>query len=92
MSILDQASQPADGWDGMVERSSGRISDVLSTHRFESGEDLAQTLERYVRLYNQHLPKLALQHQTPIPAMKNWREQRPDLFKKRISNRPGLNT
>lgn len=42
--------------DGMVERFNGRISDVLATHWFESGEDLAQTLERCVWLYNQYLP------------------------------------
>ncbi|MDN0085246.1 IS481 family transposase [Crenobacter sp. SG2305] len=76
--------------NGMVERFNGRISDVLATHRFESGEDLAQTLGRYVLLYNQHLPQLALQHQTPIQAMKGWQKQRPELFKKRVSNRPGL--
>jgi hypothetical protein len=44
----------------MVERFNGRISDVLATHRFESGKDLAETLERYALLYNQHLPQLAL--------------------------------
>lgn len=78
--------------NGMVERFNGRISDVLATHRFESGTDLAVTLERYVLLYNQHLPQLALQHRTPIQAMKDWQKQRPDLFKKRVSNRPGLDT
>lgn len=78
--------------NGMVERFNGRISEVLATHRFESGEDLSTTLERYVLLYNQHLPQLALQHRTPIQAMKEWQKQRPDLFKKRVCNRPGLDT
>ncbi|OBU84612.1 Fis family transcriptional regulator [Chromobacterium subtsugae] len=73
--------------NGMVERFNGRISDVLATHRCESGKDLGETLQRYVLLYNQHLPQLALQHRTPIQA---WQKQRPDLFKKRVSNRPGL--
>lgn len=45
----------------------------VNTHRFHSGEDLAQTLERYVWLYNQHLPQLALQHRTPIQAMPHRR-------------------
>ncbi|GGY25115.1 hypothetical protein GCM10011289_30980 [Paludibacterium paludis] len=76
--------------NGMVERFNGRISDVLATHRFESGKDLAETLERYVLLYNQHLPQLALQHRTSIQAMKEWQKQRPELFKKCVSNRPGL--
>lgn len=76
--------------NGMVERFNGRISEVLTTHRFTSGEDLAATLTRYVQLYNQHLPQLALQHRTPIQTMKDWQRQQPDLFKKRVCNRPGL--
>ncbi|ASJ24588.1 fis family transcriptional regulator [Laribacter hongkongensis] len=76
----------------MVERFNGRISEVLATHRFESGQDLATTLEQYVWLYNQHLPQLALQHRTPVQAMKEWRKQRLDLFKKRVCNRPGLDS
>ncbi len=31
------------------ERFNGRISDVLTTHRFDSAQNLAQTLSRYVR-------------------------------------------
>ncbi|KAF0815178.1 hypothetical protein IGB42_00255 [Andreprevotia sp. IGB-42] len=76
----------------MVERFNGRISEVLATHRFESGEDLAQTLARYVWLYNQHLPQLALRHRTPVQAMKDWARERPDLFHKRVINRPGPDT
>ncbi|RXZ44528.1 hypothetical protein [Crenobacter cavernae] len=68
----------------------GRIAEVLATHRFHSGEDLVQTLERYVWLYNQHLPQRALQHRTPLQAMKDRQKQRPELFVKRVSNRPGL--
>ncbi|RXZ42061.1 IS481 family transposase [Crenobacter cavernae] len=78
--------------NGMVERFNGRIAEVLATHRFHSGEDLAQTLARYVWLYNQHLPQLALQHRTPLQAMKDWQKQRPELFVKRATNRPGLDT
>lgn len=33
--------------NGMVERFNGRISDVLATRRYVSGEDLEQTLKRY---------------------------------------------
>ncbi len=36
----------------MVERFNGRIADVLKTHRFNSREDMEQTLQRYVALYN----------------------------------------
>ncbi|MBP8812269.1 MAG: transposase [Laribacter sp.] len=76
--------------NGMVERFNGRIREVLATHRFESGQDLSTTLERYVWLYNQHLPQLALQHRTPVQSLKAWQKQHPGLFKKRVCNRPGL--
>ena len=56
--------------NGMVERSNGRIGDVLKTHRFSSGEDLEQTLLRYVALYNHQLPQSALKSKTPMQAMK----------------------
>jgi transposase InsO family protein len=36
--------------NGMVERFNGRISEVLATHRYRSGEDLKSALERYARL------------------------------------------
>jgi len=38
----------------------------------------------------QGLLQLALQQRTPIQAMKDWQKLRPDLFKKRVNNRPGL--
>ncbi len=43
--------------NGMVERFNGCIADVLKTHLFTSGEDLEQTLMRYVALYNHQLPQ-----------------------------------
>ncbi|WP_238394081.1 DDE-type integrase/transposase/recombinase, partial [Rhodovulum sulfidophilum] len=36
--------------NGMVERFNGRIEEVLQSHRFHSGEDLEQTILRYVHL------------------------------------------
>ena len=75
--------------NGMVERFNGRISDVLKTHRFHSGEDMRQTLERYAHLYNHQLPQSALQSKTPIQAMKDWYDDKPELFIKRPTNRPG---
>ena len=56
----------------MVERFNGRIADVLKTHRFNSREDMEQTLLRYVALYNHQLPQSALKSSTPIQAMKDW--------------------
>lgn len=41
----------------------GGISEVLVT-----------TLDRYVWLYNQHLPRLALQHRTLVQVLKEWRK------------------
>ena len=75
--------------NGMVERFNGRIADVLKTHRFNSAEDLEQTLMRYVALYNHQLPQSALQSKTPIQAMKQWHQTDPGLFNKRPYDRPG---
>jgi transposase InsO family protein len=38
--------------NGMVERFNGRISEVLKTTRFRSGEHLEDTLQRYAALYS----------------------------------------
>ncbi|EAR22044.1 putative transcriptional regulator, Fis family protein [Nitrococcus mobilis Nb-231] len=53
----------------MVERFNGRISDVLATTHFRSGEDLQTTIERHVKLYNEHLPQRALQHQPAVAGI-----------------------
>ena len=65
----------------MVERFNGRISDVLKTHHFISGQDLEETLLRYVILYNEHLPQAALNSKTPSTAMLDWYSVHPHLFK-----------
>lgn len=75
--------------NGMVERFNGRLEQVLQTHRFNSAEGLSKTLHRYVWLYNQHLPQKALNHETPLMALKRWQESHPHLFKKRVANHPG---
>ena len=78
--------------NGMVERFTGRISDVLQSHHFVSGEDLAQTLYRYVLLYNQQLPQSTLGSKTPLDAMQRWYENHPHLFVKRPCNLAGSDT
>ena len=78
--------------NGMIERFNGRISEVLKTTRFRSGEHLHETLTRYVRLYNQHIPQRALKHLTPVECLKQWRRERPELFHKRIYNQAGLDS
>jgi hypothetical protein len=74
----------------MVERFNGRISEVLATHRYRSGEDLKSALERYVRLYKHELPQVALGHRAPIEALKEWQPKRPDLFRKKVYQLTGL--
>lgn len=76
----------------MVERFNGRIADVLKTHRFNSREDMEQTLVRYVALYNHQLPQSALKSNTPMQAMKEWYQAHPHLFQKRPYDRPGCDT
>ena len=78
--------------NGMVERFNGRITDVLKTHRFNSREDMQQTLQRCVALYDHQLPQSALDSKTPMQAMKEWYEERPDLFLKRPYDRPGCDS
>ncbi len=75
--------------NGMVERFNGRIEEVLQSHHFRSGEELEATLNRYVWLYNQHLPQSALGSKTPLQAMKDWRKIKPELFKKQPYYLPG---
>ena len=78
--------------NGMVERFNGRIADVLKTHRFNSREDMEQTLLRYVALYNHQLPQSALKSSTPMQAMKEWHHTHPHLFHKRPYDRPGCDS
>ena len=76
----------------MVERFNGRIEDVLQGHHFKSGEELEQTLVRYVWLYNQQLPQSVLGSRTPLQAMKDWHKLKPELFKKNPYQLPGRDT
>jgi transposase InsO family protein len=78
--------------NGMVERFNGRIADVLKTHRFVSGEDLEQTIMRYVALYNTQFPQSALGSRSPVQAMKDWHKSNPELFVKKPGNRPGCDS
>lgn len=76
--------------NGMVERFNGRISDILATTRFRSREDLQTTLQRYARLYNDHVPQRPLGHRTPRQAMEQWRKNHPEIFVSRLKNQTGL--
>lgn len=76
--------------NGMVERFNGRISELVRQTRFASAAQLEQTLTAYLDTYNHHIPQRSLDHQTPIQALKTWRVNKPELFKKRVYEQAGL--
>lgn len=53
---------------------------------------MQQILQRYVASYNRQLPQSALCSKTPMQAVKDWNEERPDLFHKRPYDRPVCGT
>jgi hypothetical protein len=60
---------------------------VSATHRFRSGEDLENTIERYVYLYNHPLPQSVLGGKTPFSEVKRWYEMKLELFWKQPLHR-----
>ena len=74
----------------LVERFNGRIGEVLATNRFRSGERLADTLQRYVKVYHNHLPQRVLSHFCPLEALQQGYQKQPDLFDSGVNNLPGL--
>ena len=76
--------------NGMVERFNGRISEVVNQTRFTSADQLEATLENYVKTYNHLIPQRALNHVSPVQALKIWQAKKPELFVKRVYNQPGL--
>lgn len=78
--------------NGLVERFNGRISEVVKQTRFTSAAELEATLSAFCKTYNQQIPQRALNHLTPIQALKDWSSKRPELFVKRVKNLPGLDS
>ena len=76
--------------NGMVERSSGHISDLVKQTRFASAAELETTLTLYLNTYNHRIPQRALKHQTPIQALQKWRADKPELFVKGVYKQAGL--
>ena len=76
--------------NGMVERFNGRISEVESQTRFASAAELEATLDNYVKTYNRRIPQRALNHLSPVQALKKWQAEKPELFVKRVYNQPRL--
>jgi hypothetical protein len=54
--------------------------------------DLQTTLMNYLKLYNHHIPQRALDAKTPILALKECQQKRPELFVKRVYDQTGLDT
>lgn len=75
--------------NGMLERFNGRIADILRRTTFESSDDLADTLQRYGLIYNQHIAQKALSHTTPLDKLKEYYQESPELFRIKPVNRPG---
>ena len=72
----------------MVER----VNELLQQTRFDSRADLQATLLNYLKLYNHHIPQRALDAKTPILALKEWKQKRPELFVKRVYDQTGLDS
>ena len=75
--------------NGMAERFNGRIEEVLQSHHFRSGGDLETTLHRHALPYDQQLPQSAPRSRTPLQAMKDWHQPKPEPFKKQPYRLPG---
>jgi hypothetical protein len=52
------------------QRFNGRMSDLVKQTRFTSAADLDATLTEYLTTCNPHIPECALNHQSPIKALK----------------------
>ena len=76
----------------MVERFNGRINDLVNQTRFRSAAELDETLKHYLSTYNHLIPQRALHHRTPIQALKTWRDNKPQLFVKRVYEQTGLDS
>lgn len=76
--------------NGMVERFNGRISEIVKQTRFACAAELESTLRNYLKIYNHSIPQRALNHMTPIQALKEWQRKKPELFVKRVYNQAGL--
>ncbi len=46
----------------------------------------------YLKLYNHHIPQRVLDAKTPILALKEWQQKRPELFVKRVYDQAGLDS
>lgn len=78
--------------NGMVERFNAPLADILNGTRFHRSEPLSTTLQRYVSAYNHSIPQRNLGHLTPVAALCQWYEKKPELFQFDPHNLPGPDT
>ncbi len=78
--------------NGMIERFKGRIAEVIKTTTFASANHLETTLEKYLHLYNQHIPQKNLGHVTPLAKLQEYYQTNPELFQKKPTNHPAPDT
>ena len=78
--------------NGMVERFNGRISELVNQTRFRCAAELDDTLMRYLSTYNNLIPQRALKHLSPLQSLKQWQQNKPELFRKRVQKQPGLDS
>ncbi|RAK09481.1 hypothetical protein ATI53_106718, partial [Salipiger aestuarii] len=77
---------------GARERFSGRIEEGLQSHPLRSGKELETTLLRYALASYQQLPQSALSSKTPLQAMKDRHELKPELINKQPYCLPGCDS
>jgi hypothetical protein len=53
---------------------------------------LEKTLRNYLKLYNHYIPQRAIGSKTPIQGLKEWQQQKTDLFGKRVYEQTGLDS
>ncbi len=78
--------------NGLVERFNGRIAGLVRQTRFASAAELETTLRHYLRTYNHRIPQRALNHRSPVQALKEWRSKKPELFRRRVYEQVGLDS
>jgi hypothetical protein len=60
--------------------------------RFTSTAELETALDSYLKTYDHLIPQRALNHPSPIHALKKWQAEKPDSFVKRVYKQPRLDT
>ena len=62
----------------------------ITSFGFACAAELESILRNNLRVYNHSIPQRALNHLTPIQALKEWQQKKPELFVKRVYNQAGL--